>query len=122
VFKENTASHVTSGVLTTGKVTYEIIDPKVAVFMDALHEPVAGTIQLEISPDSEAYINAGIHSTLNVTSPPSQFLNGIKGSEFEIRITLTESGSLTVGPYVPIRHPSAYPNGVSRSSSMTPYP
>ena len=93
VFKENTASHVTSGVLTTGKVTYEIIDPKVAVFMDALHEPVAGTIQLEISPDSEAYINAGIHSTLNVTSPPSQFLNGIKGSEFEIRITLTESGS-----------------------------
>ena len=93
VFKENTASHVTSGVLTTGKVTYEIIDPKVAVFMDALHEPVAGTIQLEISPDSEAYINAGIHTTLNITAPPSQFLNGVKGSDFEIRITLTESGS-----------------------------
>lgn len=93
VFKENTASHVTSGVLTTGKVTYEIIDPKVAVFMDALHEPVAGTIQLEISPDSEAYINAGIHATLNITAPPSQFLNGVKGSDFEIRITLTESGS-----------------------------
>jgi hypothetical protein len=92
VFQENTASRVTSGVITTGKVTYEIIDPKVAVFMDVLHEPVAGTIQLEISPDSEEYLNAGIHNTLNITSPPSQFLNGIKGSEFEIRITLTESG------------------------------
>ena len=93
VFQENTASHVTSGVLNVGKVTYEIIDPKVAVFMDALHEPAAGTIQLEIQADDGGYVNAGVHTTLNVTSPPSQFLNGIRGSEFDVRITLTESGN-----------------------------
>lgn len=91
------ATPVASGNLESGRITYGMPDTKVAMYVNARHQPLTGTVVLAISTDGSAYSTLGqnIVAGSNITSLP---VGQKSGGYFELRVTLTPSGG--VSPFI----------------------
>jgi hypothetical protein len=91
---EDTTTPVSEGTLTSGCITYGIIDPKVAAFFDVLHDPDAGTItaSLDIN-DGLSQVSIGTFSTAGKVAQDPFFVNGVRATEFRIKVTLNPVGT-----------------------------
>lgn len=91
---EDTTTPVSEGTLTSGCITYGIIDPKVAAFFDVLHDPDAGEVlaSLDVN-DGLSQTSLGSFTTTGKVAQDPFFINGIRGSEFRIQVTLKPIGT-----------------------------
>ena len=91
---EDTTTPVSEGTLVSGCITYGIIDPKVAAFFDVLHDPDAGTVAalLDVN-DGLSQVSLGNFTTTGKIAQDPFFVNGIRGSEFRIQVTLKPIGT-----------------------------
>lgn len=99
VFVEG-STKVTSGTVSSGRITYGIGDEKVVMFVDLRHSALAGSIDLALSVDGAAGNSIGGNAVVG-TSRPSYPLNAAqaRGELFEITSTLTRSSTDTAtGP------------------------
>jgi hypothetical protein len=94
VYKETVGTPVTSGMVTSGLIGYDISDAKVAAYLDLRHEalPVNSTVKVEVAYDNGAWTFAGTSATAAQTAPVPFYLNGVRAERFETRITLTSGG------------------------------
>lgn len=100
---------VPEGHIDGGLVGYNLPDPKVAMFADVRHDPLAGTIGPSISVDEGTFTTLGTSNAQG--SVGKKFpLGGKRGDRFETRLTLTRDDSPTTdGPTVSRVTLEAYP-------------
>lgn len=104
-----TTDKVASGTIDSGLITYGIPDQKMGVFLDLRHTPLAGTVAISIAADGGAFESVG-SSTIASSSGTSVTAGQQLGQVFEIRLTLTRSGSATTtGPTVTRATLRSYP-------------
>lgn len=104
-----TTDKVASGTIDSGLITYGIPDEKMAVFLDLRHTALAGSVAISISADGDTFEPAGSSSTAG-TSGTTVTAGQQLGQTFEIRLTLTRSGSATTtGPTVTRSTLRSYP-------------
>jgi hypothetical protein len=117
VFVEGT-SLVPSGTLTSGKTTFGIGDPKVAMFLDLRHTPLAGSIAVSLATDGGVAVAAGVSNVAGSTQPLYPInLNQSRGETFETTLTLTRDAVITTGPVVTRSTLRAFP-APTRSFTM----
>lgn len=96
-----TADLVPSGVLNTGRLSYGLVDPKVALFLDLRHNALAGTVSPALSADGAAAVPHGTSSVAGSTSPGEPFTLGqTRGEQFEVALTLNYAADHVTGPTV----------------------
>lgn len=117
VFVES-ASKVPSGNLTSGKVTFGIGDPKVAMFLDLRHTPLAGSISVALSTDGGTPVTSGTSNSAGSTQPVYPInLAQSRGETFETTLTLTRDTVITAGPTITRATLRAFP-APTRSFTM----
>jgi hypothetical protein len=117
VFVEST-SKVASGTLTSGKVTFGIGDPKVAMFLDLRHLPLAGSVSVALATDGGNPVPAGTSDVAGSTQPVYAInLAQARGETFETTLTLTRDTVVTSGPTVTRSTLRAFP-APTRSFTM----
>jgi hypothetical protein len=117
VFVEST-SKVTSGTLTSGKVTFGIGDPKVAMFLDLRHLALAGSVSVALATDGNNPVTAGTSNVAGSTQPVYAInLAQARGETFETTLTLTRDTVVTSGPTVTRSTLRAFP-APTRSFTM----
>lgn len=79
---------VASGYLDTGEISWGMIDPKIALFVDAQHEGEQGQHEISISSDGGPFGSLGVHSHGDFPRAVGQ----IEGRFFELRHTLYRDG------------------------------
>lgn len=115
------------GWLTTGAISYGIVDPKIAMFVDVRHEPLinatfsvsaTATVSADLSADTGIYVNLGTSGLAGSSgSGYPMSANSVTGETFGIRLTLTAAGVAT-----PALQPDApagayvFPTGVNNGS------
>lgn len=92
------ANRIASGTLESGQMTYGMPDPKIAMFLQARHLGLAGSVALALAVDGGSFIPLGTGVTTG--SVESTFgANQARGEKFEIQTTLNRSAiDLTTGP------------------------
>jgi hypothetical protein len=98
------------GWLTTGQISYGIVDPKVAAFVDVRHEPLisatvsttaTATVRADLAVDAGVYVNLGTSSKVGGSGSGYPMpANNVTGETFGIRLTLTSAGVDTPSPPV----------------------
>lgn len=103
------ANRVASGSLESGVMTYGMPDAKIAMFLQARHQALAGSVGLALSIDGGAYVTLGTGVTSG--SIESVFgANQARGEKFEIQTTLSRSGTApTTGPVLTRHTLRTYP-------------
>ena len=91
-------NRVATGTLESGQMTYGMPDPKIAMFLQARHLALVGSVGLAVAIDGGTYVTLG--TGVNVGSIESVFgANQARGEKFEIQTTLSRSASVpTTGP------------------------
>ena len=98
VWKQST-SLVASGTLDAGVLSYGLVDPKVALFLDLRHQILAGVVRVSLATDGGAFASVGASERQNTTSPGMGLAcNQARGEAFEVRVTLERSATVTAGP------------------------
>ena len=87
-----TTTPVASGSLDSGVITYDLPDPKVAMFVDVRHDPLSGSISPSLAVDGGLFSTLATHSDVGSTGF-STSAGERSGERFELRLTLTPSGS-----------------------------
>lgn len=87
----NTA--VATGTLESGRINYGMPDTKVAMYMNARHQPLSGNVVLSISVDGGEFITLGQNAVAGstITTLP---VGQRSGGYFEIRLTLNSAGGV----------------------------
>ena len=85
---------VPSGVISTGVLSYGLIDPKVALFLDVRHQPLAGSVSLALAADNAGFVHVGGSEQQNTTSPGMGLAcSQARGEAFEVQVTLNRSAT-----------------------------
>lgn len=93
VWKQAT-SLVPSGTLDNGVLSYGIVDPKVALFLDLRHQLLAGVVRVGLAADGGGFAAVGASERQGTTSPGMGLAcNQARGEAFEVRLTLERSAS-----------------------------
>ena len=96
LYSETLGVPVATGVMTTGGIGYNLIDPKVALFLDISHLPLNGTISAAIAGDDGVFKTVGTSSSQGTSSPGFAFQTNQKaGLQFQIRITMTPTANVS---------------------------
>ena len=96
IYIENLSTPVATGTLTTGWSSYNLIDPKLALFLDIAHLPLNGAISASFAADNGSSVVVGNSGTAGSTSPGASFqLNQKLGFQFQIQFTLTPSANIS---------------------------
>lgn len=99
VFAEDT-DKVTTGSLEQGRITYGIYDAKVSKVISLSHEPLEGTLTVDLSKDGSSFTALSSASQLGGEVQTLFSTNSTRGETFEIRITLTQGSDPTTGPVI----------------------
>lgn len=110
VWTEDIGSTVEDGYLDTGRITYGIPDPKIAMFLQARHLPLDGSVRLSMSTDDSDFTLLGTNASQDTVQTLVQ-AGQKRGEAFEIRTTLLAGDEL--GPVVTRHTLRSYP-GPSR--------
>lgn len=96
LYAELLSTPVASGNLVTGWIGYDLSDPKVAVFLSIMHEPLNGTIAASLATDGGAVVPVGTSTVVNTTAPANLFqTNQSKGLQYQLTFTLTPSANVS---------------------------
>jgi len=98
---------VPSGVLESGRIHYGMPDTKVAMYVNARHQPLAGNVVLSIAVDGESYVTLGQNS-VELSTLTSLPVGQRSGGYFELRLGLLPGGG-GVSPFVTRLTLRAYP-------------
>jgi hypothetical protein len=94
VWRQST-SLVPSGTLTTGVLSYGLVDPKVALFLDIRHQLLAGKVVMGLAADGGGFAQVGVSERQNTTSPGTGLAcNQARGEAFEVQVRLERSASV----------------------------
>lgn len=96
-----TLTYVPVGTLDTGLLTYGLVDPKVALFIDVKTKPLpAGSGQTtSLAVDSGTFTLIGSNTGAGSVGPPAQYaVNATRGESFEIREELDAGTSNLTSP------------------------
>ena len=91
-----TSANLVAGSVQSGFITYDLVDPKVAMFLDLGTEPLPASTSLSssLAADAGAFVNVGLLNTTGAVGPPNAYPVGqVVGDRFEVSHTLTPSGS-----------------------------
>lgn len=117
IFAQDTAL-VPSGTLEQGRISYGLFDPKVSMYVTVTHEPLAGSVAMEMARDGGDYAQIGNENATASSTRSSFPTNRARGESFDLRITLERSSSpTTAGPIVGRITLRAYP-AASRSERI----
>jgi len=100
---------VATGTLESGQFTYGMPDAKIAMFLQARHLPLAGSVGLALAVDGAAFVplGTGLAAGSTETKLPA---NQARGEKYEIQTTLNRSGTApTTGPTVTRHTLRTYP-------------
>lgn len=91
---------VASGYFYTGWINFSTGERKVAISVDMRHEPLAGSVLVEITKEDNTVTNVGTSSTTGSLSPDDPLsTSSISSEAFELKFTLSRSSSdHTTGP------------------------
>ena len=96
LYAETLGTPVATGTLTTGWITYNLIDFKLALFLDIAHYPLNGTISASFAADNGVSAVIGTSATQSSSSPGYAFQTNQKtGFQFQIQLTLTPTGNVS---------------------------
>lgn len=91
-----TSANLVAGSVTSGFITYDLVDPKVAMYLDVGIEPLPASCSLAsaLAADAGSAVNVGNLTTTGSVGPTSAFPVGqVIGDRFEVTHTLTPSGA-----------------------------
>jgi hypothetical protein len=96
IYAELLATPVASGTMTTGWINYNLIDPKLALFLDIAHYPLHGTISAYFAADNGPSEYVGIASIQGSSVPSTSFDVAQKsGFQFRVKLILTPTANLS---------------------------
>lgn len=96
LYIENLNSPVATGTLTTGWIGYNLIDTKLALFLDIAHFPLNGTISAFFAADNGGLTAVGTSAVVGSTSPGNSFpVNQKSGFQFQAQFTLTPTNGVS---------------------------
>jgi hypothetical protein len=90
-----TNTPVTSGTLTSGRITYDLPDDKNALFLDLLHEPLNGTIDVHLAVEDSAPILIGSSITPSTVSSGELGAGQRAGRWFTHTVTLKPGSNIS---------------------------
>ena len=92
------ATRVASGTIESGWITHRMADQKVAVSVGAVHEPLDGTVTIELSTDGTTFTTLATSSEADSTRLTAG-AGSVVSERFELRNTFTrDTTDTTVGP------------------------
>lgn len=96
LYAETLNAPVATGNFVTGWINYNIIDPKVALFLDIAHYPLNGTISAALAADNGGFNTIGTSSSQGTSNPGYTFqANQKSGLQFQIKITFTPTSNVS---------------------------
>lgn len=110
------ASLVSSGYIQSGRITYDIPEPKVALKVSAVALPANGSIELDVSADDGPYVNCGSLNAGNIQYPLP--VPALQGKTFGVQITLNADPTTGLGPTLTHWQLEAYPQVPSETDIM----
>ena len=98
-YAQHATNLVASGTLRSGLLRFKTFERKVSVSVDLRHEPLAGTISVDVLDESGDASTVG-HSNVASSLGPSTPLGAatIEGEGLEVEITLNAADTPTTGP------------------------
>lgn len=94
------ANKVATGTIDSGLVAFAMPDTKVAINLDARHQPLAGSFSIFVSADGGSFAQVGANLTAGSTSVIAS-AGQQRAETFEVRLTLTRDGTATTtGPTI----------------------
>ena len=119
LYAETLGIPVASGTFTTGWIGYNLIDAKVALFLDIAHFPLNGTISASFAGDNGVFAKVGTSSAQGSYSPGYTFqLSQKQGFQFQIQFTLTPISN--VSPRLTRWTLRAYPTPTRSNQFLVP--
>ena len=119
LYAETLGVPVASGTFTTGWIGYNLIDAKVALFLDIAHYALNGTISASFAADNGVFAKVGTSSAQGSYGPGNTFqLNQKAGFQFQIQFTLTPSSN--VSPRLTRWTLRAYPTPTRSNQFLVP--
>lgn len=117
---QETSDLVSSGWVDSGLITFDLPDPKVAQAITVLHSnPVVGSFAVSLTVDQGGMNLLGTHDA--TTADQAFTCSSVKGSIFEVRLTLNrDSTDTTTGPTVTRFTLMALPAALSGEQIMVP--
>lgn len=94
---------VAEGTLESGQFTYGIPDAKIAMFLQARHFPLAGTVRLEVSVDGAPFVSLGTGAAPGSVETKLP-VNQARGEKFEIKTALGRSADTPANGPTVTRH------------------
>jgi hypothetical protein len=120
VFAQST-NLVSSGTLTSGRVTYGVADDKVAMFADLRTLPLAGTVAVSLAANGASSTSIGSFSSIGATAPSYPLVAGqVRGEYFETTLTLSRAAAKTTGPTITRLVLRAYPAPTRSATWIVP--
>lgn len=96
---ENPNKLTPSGALTTSRIRYETLDPKVAKYARARLSGTAGTVQVQVNQDTDSGGPIAITQDLSIAQDTGDVsLNLSKFTYVTVTFTLSSNGAQTLGP------------------------
>lgn len=96
-----TTALVASGSMDSGLITYDLADPKTAMFVNVKTAalPTGASVVTALSADGDTFATVGTHSTAGSSGPTEDHTVGqVRGETFELRQTLARATDTSTGP------------------------
>lgn len=94
VYRE-TSTPVTTGTVTSGRITYDLPDAKNALFIDLLHQPLTGSIEIDLAVEDATPVVIGVSNQQGTVSSGELGCGQRAGRWFTHTATLKSSGGVS---------------------------